>query len=130
MGKRWDEVHRVYNKGFKSSELSFYFDNTVPIWDALRKFTTIGNTIGSRLKRVASDSVTKKYQTNLYAQFPKTSLENVNFDFSCQYIIFENLQAKSLDMEYTFERKMFRARMGLEWCISRPIFEETSVDSC
>ena len=47
------------------------------------KIYLIRNTIGSRLKRVATGSVSKKYQTSLSAQFSKTFLENVSFDIVC-----------------------------------------------
>ena len=55
------------------------------------------------------------------------------------YLIFENLPAKSLDMDYTFHRKTFRPTCRLEWCehstttklrSSWRFFEEASVDSC
>ena len=40
---------------------NFIFDNIVPILDIFRKFTSIRNTIGSGLKRVATGSVSKRY---------------------------------------------------------------------
>ena len=52
---------------------------------------------------------------------------------------FKNLQANSLEMEYIFLRKMFRATGGLDGVniqqqlnlvSNRLSFEETSVDSC
>ena len=61
----------------------FIFDNIVPTFDPFRKFTSIRNTISSGLKRVATGSVSKRYQANLFAQLSKTSLENVNFDLIC-----------------------------------------------
>ena len=78
MGKKWDEV-RVYNKGVKASELSL-FSTTVPIFDRFRKYTSIKNTIGSGLKRVFTGSISKIYQTSLFAHISKPLLENVNFD--------------------------------------------------
>ena len=81
----------------------FIFDNTAPISAPLRKFTSIRITIGSGLKRVAKGSVSTRYQTSLFAQPLKTLLES---------ILGVNIQQQ------------------LNPLSSRPIFEETSVDSC
>ena len=62
----------------------FIFDNIVPILDPFRKFTSIRSIIGSGLKRVITGSVSKRFQTSLFAQLSKTSLENVIFDLICQ----------------------------------------------
>ena len=61
----------------------FIFDNIVPIFGHFREFTSIRNIISSGLKRVATGSVTKRYQTDLFAQRSKTILENVIFDLIC-----------------------------------------------
>ena len=53
-----------------------FFDHMVPLLDAFRKFTSIRKPIGSGLKRVTTGSVSKRYQTSLFAQ--KNLLENVN----------------------------------------------------
>ena len=66
--RKWDEVHRVYNKYVKVSERFFIFDNIVPILYPFRKFTSIRNTIGSGLKLVATGSVSKRYQITPFAQ--------------------------------------------------------------
>ena len=81
----------------------------IPILVPFRTFTSIRITIGSGLKRVAIGSISKRHQTNLFAQCSETFLENVNFVLVCTILIFNKLQAKSLDMEYTFQRKLFRA---------------------
>ena len=47
---------------------SFIFDNIVPILDPFRNFTSMRITIGSLLKRVATGSVSKRYQITLFAQ--------------------------------------------------------------
>ena len=62
---------------------NFIFDNIILILHLLRKSTSIRNTIGSGWKRVATGSVSKIYQTSLFAQLLKTSLEIVNFDLLC-----------------------------------------------
>ena len=46
---------------------NFIFDNIVRILDTFPKFTSIRNTIRSRLKRVATGSVFKRYQTSVLA---------------------------------------------------------------
>ena len=78
LGKKSDEVHRIYKKAVKVTEL--FFDNIVTFLDPFRNFTSIRNTIGSELKRVATGgSVAKRYQPSLFAQLSKSLLENVNF---------------------------------------------------
>ena len=85
----------------KSLELSFLcqsfrtffnFDNIVSIFDPSQKYTSIRNSIGSRLKCVATSGVSKRYQTSLSAQLLKTLFENVNFELN--YPIF-NIQRPS-----------------------------------
>ena len=61
------------------------------------------------MKGVTTGGVSKIYQTRLLAKLSKISLENVNFDFFVKVLLFEELQAKSIDMKYTFQRKLFRA---------------------
>ena len=70
----------------------------VGILDTFRKFTSIRNTIGSGLKGVATGSVSKKYETNLFAQFSKTFFENLKFDIICP--IFNIQQAPSKIIRY------------------------------
>ena len=62
---------------------SFFFDNIVPIFVTLRKFTSIRITISSGLERVATGSVSKRCQTSLFIQLSKTLLESVNSDLIC-----------------------------------------------
>ena len=75
------------------------------------------------------------YSHNFQILYLKTYI-SISF---VQYLSFKNLQANSLEMEYIFLRKMFRAIRGLDGVnsqkqlnlvSSRLIFEETSVDSC
>ena len=80
LGKRWDKVHRAYNKGVKVSERSLYsFDNIVPTLNTFRKLTSIRITIGSGLKHVATGSVWNRYQITLFAQFSE------NFTQKCKH---------------------------------------------
>ena len=58
----------------------FIFDNIVLILDPFRKFTSIGNTIDSGLKRRATGSASKRYQTSLFSQLSKILLENLSFE--------------------------------------------------
>ena len=44
--------------------------------------------MGSGLKRLATGSVSKIYQTSLFAQLSKTILENVHFDHICEVFYF------------------------------------------
>ena len=67
---------------------SSIFDNIVPILHPFRNFTSIRKLMGSRLKRLATGSVSKRYQTSLSAQLSKTILENVHFDHICQVFNF------------------------------------------
>ena len=46
--------------------------------------------LGSELKRVATGSVSKKYQTSLFFQLSKPFLENVNFDRVCRIFNIHN----------------------------------------
>ena len=77
-----------------------------------RKFTSIRNTIGSGLKRVATGSVSKRYQT----LHKNTIFENVFFDLISPLFNSQNLQEESLDKEFTFKGKCFQLLRGLEWC--------------
>ena len=60
-----------------------HFQQHNPNFGPFRTFTSIRKIIRSVLKRVATGSVSKRYQTSLFAQLSKTSLENVNFDLIC-----------------------------------------------
>ena len=71
---------QVYNRLVKSNEFSSNFWQRTPNFGPFPKITSTGKTIGSRLKRVATDSVSKRYQTSSSAQLSKSFLENVNFD--------------------------------------------------
>ena len=70
----------------------------VQILDPLRKFTSIRNTIGSGLTRVATGNVSKIYQTNLFAQLIEILLENVSFDLN--YPIFNIRKPQSKITRY------------------------------
>ena len=64
------------------------------------------------MKHVATEAtgcVSKRDQTNLFAQLSKTLLENSNFDlFSPLFKIQKPASnIKSLDMEYTFKGSLF-----------------------
>ena len=65
--------------------------------------------MGSGLKRLATGSVSKRYQTSLFVQLSKTILENVHRPYLSSIYFLNKLQAKTLDMENTFQRKMFQA---------------------
>ena len=67
------------------------FENIVPNLYPLRKYTSKRNTIGSGLKRVATGSVSKRYQTSLFAQLSTLFLENVNFHLFVQYLLLNKL---------------------------------------
>ena len=56
---------------------------------------------------VAAGSVSERYQTSYCAQFPKRLIESVKFfsDLFCEIINFQKVD--SLDVEQTFEGKMF-----------------------
>ena len=69
-------------------QFSSIFDNIVPILDPFRNPTSIRKLMGSGLKRLATGSVSKRYQTSLFAQLSKTILENVHFDHICQVFYF------------------------------------------
>ena len=108
MGKKRDEVHRVYNKGVKVSELSLLSTTYSQFSTLFKKYTSIRNTIGSGLKCVATGSVSKIYQTSLFAQLSKTLLENVNFDLI--YAIFNVQKPPSGITRYGVHLpKVFRA---------------------
>ena len=95
----------------------FIFDNIVPILNTFGKFTSIRITIGSGLKNLGTDSVSKRYQTTLFAQLSKTLLVKTQISTSfVQCLVFKKLQAKSLDIEYTFQRKVFERLRGLLLC--------------
>ena len=105
VGRRQSNLHQMCQK-FRFSSVS---NNLVPFLDLFRNFTSIRKTMGSKLKRLATGSVSKRYETNLFAQLSKSLLENVHFDLFVKYLIFIKLQAKTLDMENTFQRKLFQA---------------------
>ena len=86
-----------------------FLENIVPILDLFIKLYFDQKPIGSGLKRVATGSILKRYQTSLFAQSIKTLLGNVNFDRFVKDLIFNRLRAKSLDLEYTIQRKTFRS---------------------
>ena len=44
--------------------------------------------MGSGLKRLATGSVSERYQTSMFAQLSKTILENLHFDHICQVFNF------------------------------------------
>ena len=69
-------------------QFSSLFDNIVPILDPFRNLTSIGKIMGSGLKGLATGSVSKRYQTSLFAQLSKTIPENVHFDHICQVFNF------------------------------------------
>ena len=62
---------------------NFLYFRHCPNFAAFRKFTSIRKIIGSGLKRAATGSVSKRYQTSIFAQLSKTLRENVNFDLIC-----------------------------------------------
>ena len=76
----------------------FFFDNIVPVLDTLRKFNFDQNyhriIIRSRLKNVATGSVSKRHQTNLLAQHSNSLLENVNFDLICPTFVIQKPPSK------------------------------------
>ena len=78
IGKKKDEIIEFTRKVSKFPNF-FVFDNIVPTLDPFRKFTSIRNIIGSRLKRVATGSVSKRYQTGLFTQLSKTLHKNSKF---------------------------------------------------
>ena len=108
-GKSGMKVIEFTTKVSTFPEISFFFNKIVTISDIFRKFTSIRTTIGRGLKRVATGRSSKRYQISLFAQISKILLGNVKFDLICPIFKIQNLQAKPLDMEYTFQRKMFRA---------------------
>ena len=50
---------------------------------------TIRKLMGSGLKRLATGSVSKRYQTSLFAQLSKTIVENVTSTIFVKHFIFE-----------------------------------------
>ena len=97
------------------------------------------NIIGSGLKCVATGSVSKRYQTSLFAQISKTFLENVIFDRI--YPIF-NIQKppskiirygvhlpKEVVLSYFVGLNCVNILQQLNLVSSRLDFEETAVDS-
>ena len=60
----------------------------VPILDPFRNLTSIRKLMGSGLKRLATGSVSKRYQTSSFAQLSKTIHENVQLDQICQVFCF------------------------------------------
>ena len=55
----------------------------------LQSDLTIRKLMGSGLKRLATGSVSKRYQTSLFAQLSKTIIENVTSTIFVKYFIFE-----------------------------------------
>ena len=55
----------------------------------LQSDLTIRKLMGSGLKRLATGSVSKRYQTGLFAQLSKTIVENVTSTIFVKYFIFE-----------------------------------------
>ena len=70
----------------------------------LQSDLTIRKLMGSGLKRLATGSVSKRYQTSLFAQLSETIVPYLS-----SILFLNKLQAKTLDMENTFQRKMFQA---------------------
>ena len=61
-----------------------YFRKHSPYFGPFPKIYSIKNTIVSRFKHVATDSVSKRYQTNFQSKLSKNVFcENVNFDLFC-----------------------------------------------
>ena len=73
---------------------NFIFNNIVPILDLFRKFTSIRNTIGSRLKRLAAGSVSKRYQTTLFAQRSNAVLNVQKHKFRAYLYIYDSISSK------------------------------------
>ena len=90
-----------------------YFQQHSTIFGPFRKFTSIRNTKSSWLLRVTTGSVSETYQTNFFAQLPKTLLENVNFDLI--YPIFY-IQKPSNKFSRYSKGRCFELLGGLEWC--------------
>ena len=109
--KKWDKVHQVYNKGVKVSKFPnvLYFRKHSPNFGPFAKFTSIRKTISSGLKRVATGSVSKRYQTSVFAQLSKTLLETESFDLFCPIFIIQKPSSEVIRYEVTFQRKTFRA---------------------
>ena len=78
----------------QSSRTFIFFDNIVPILDTVLKLTSIRNIIGSGLKRLATSSVPKRYQTSLFAQLSNTLPENVNFNLICPIFVIQKPPSK------------------------------------
>ena len=92
VGKRGRKFTELTAK--MSNFLNFIFDNIVPILDTFLKLTSIRNIIGSGLKRLATGSVPKRYQTSLFVQRSNTLLENVNFNLICPIFVIQKPPSK------------------------------------
>ena len=79
------------------------------ILDTLQKLISIRKPKTSGLKRVATGSDSKRYQTISFAQLSNPLFENLKFDVIFQMYKINKLEVKSLYKEYTFQRKVFRA---------------------
>ena len=74
----WEKVGRSSSSLQQMCQMfrfSSFSDNVVPILDLFQKFTSIRKPIGAGLKRVATGSVSKGYQTRLLAQPKKLYLK-------------------------------------------------------
>ena len=85
--------------------------------------------MGSGLKRLATVSVSKRYQTSLFAQLSKTILETYTSTIFVKCLIFEEAPSKN-----TRYGEHLPKENGIKQQINsvsrRAICEETSVDSC
>ena len=68
------------------------------------------------MKRVATDSVSKGYQTGLFAQFLKILLENVNFDHICSIFNIQEPPSKITGLGAPSKGKCFELPRGIELC--------------
>ena len=55
-------------KNMKQQKSFYSFRQHSPTLDPFRKYTSIRNTIGSKMNRVATGGASKRYQTRLFAQ--------------------------------------------------------------
>ena len=86
------------------------FRKPSPYFGTFEKFIPIRKPIGPRLKNVATGSVSKRYHTCFFIPvFHKFYLITYVLTMFVKYLISKKLRAKSLDLEYTFQRKFFRA---------------------
>ena len=97
-----DEVHRVYNKVSNFPNF-FDFRQNSPNFGP---FPKIRNTIDSGMKGVDTGSVSKRYQTSLFAQFSKTLLE-VIFDLNRSIFNIQKPPSEITRYGVHFQSKMF-----------------------